>query len=140
MQAMDPREALAEGARLVAVKRVVAVREARIVGETQVGRPPVRSVLRGAGDAQLRRHIGAAGEIGRRELAAAAEGIAQVVDDPSGDGPRPRQVGVYPAARAGVDELEQVGRNAARALISHAAVDGDRKSTRLNSSHANISY
>src|ERR1019366_7027992 len=73
MQAVDPREALAEGARLVAVERVVAVREARIVGETQVGGPPVRSVLRGAGDAQLRRHIGAAGEIDRKELAIAAD-------------------------------------------------------------------
>src|SRR3712207_7611705 len=28
----------------------------------------------------------------------------------------------------------------AQALLGHLAIDGDRKSTRLNSSHANISY
>ena len=43
--------------------------------------------------------VGGVGEVGRGELAAAAEGIAQVVDHARGDGARPGQIRVEPASR-----------------------------------------
>src|SRR3712207_7834765 len=51
-------------------------------------------------------------------------------------GPRVGE-GVAPAARAGEGLLAGVGRRGAAAALLRGA---DRKSTRLNSSHANISY
>src|SRR3712207_8084504 len=47
----------------------------------------------------------------------------------AGDGAAPPRVGGGPALRDG-----------ARAALGRARLAGDRKSTRLNSSHANISY
>ena len=50
--AVHPHQAVAHRAGLVAVERCVAVAEPGVVGEAQVGRPPVHGVLRGARDAE----------------------------------------------------------------------------------------
>src|SRR3712207_8827255 len=57
-------------------------------------------------------------------------GVAGVVGDLDGDEVRVR-------GGAGVAAAERVGR---RSVAAVAGQDADRKSTRLNSSHANISY